>query len=217
MEYDLIFARCFLLREQNWTQVGWLKIPHNIDNNLSVNFPNANQEGPDRDVSSLRVFNCTFKHFVNHQLKFLLNNFNYSGVSVDKQVPKHQVINLLCETLIHENISRIYCHISLVEELKSLIEPVLFKYNKRIIILPSPPVERVYISDMCINSPNHNNVSCVKCILNNLYNKIVVKPSLASNFIPLSQLLSDANPNLSHTKTPTDFGDVDVDESLILL
>lgn len=162
MECDLIFARCFLLREQNWTQVGWLKIPRSLDSAVPFDFN-----------SSLCVFNCTFKHFVNHQLKFLLNNFNYSGVSVDKQLPKQQVINLLCDTLIRERISRIYCHISLVEELRCLVEPTCIKFNKKIIILPSPPVDRVFISNLCLNSPNHNNVSCVKCILNNLYNKIV--------------------------------------------
>lgn len=140
----LIFARCFLLRETNWTQVGWFNIETNTQS----------------------VYSLRFKHFVNHQLKFLLNNFNYSGISIDQQRTKESVLCELRQLIENENIERIYCHVSVIPELRQVLDglPVL--------IIPTPPVDRVFISATCLTSPNHNNISCVKCILNNLATKI---------------------------------------------
>lgn len=150
-EFDLIFVRCFFLKEQNWTQVGWLKVP------VSGDSPPSGQ-----------VYNCTFKHYATHQIKFLLNNYNYSGSSLKEQITKQQAIALLEDILRTESVRRVYCHVSLLDEMQTIIKGC----QSSATLLPAPLVDRVYATAECAARPNHNNISCVRCILENLHSKL---------------------------------------------
>lgn len=183
METILIFARCFILREQNWTQAGWFLISP-LDSSSDERTALVEVEEPtaftklahcerfvnssaDHEVS-MSVFNCTFKHFVNHQLKFLLNNYNYSGITIEQQMTKQKIIELFCHTVVKYKVSKIFCHQSLIEEITKLMDNCEYIVD----VIPCPPVDRVYISQSCTSLPNHNNISCVRCILFNLYGKL---------------------------------------------